>query len=236
MKSSILFTLLFCPLLIVGQVWDYPVKPGTEEWKKFNSNEEMVDACQIPEDVLTSLSTDDLTELCLQYPLLYDIFAFDNLNNGLDKLFSDFNGVRELSKRKDVFERLLERYKYKIQNLSFLEGEVSDVEKGLFIISVSALEVLLSRFDIQDDAAEGISREVLQNLVFGYERKSIFVDYFKGFGFRTNFYSRIHVISKINKQSLEKLPQEAINTVLFSGAVDVQSMNIIDELSYQLIK
>ena len=80
-------------------VWDYPVKPGTEEWKKFTSNEEMVNACQIPEKILSTLSTEDLMELCLQYPLIYDVFAFENLNHGLDKLFDDFNGIRELYQR-----------------------------------------------------------------------------------------------------------------------------------------
>jgi hypothetical protein len=100
MKCKII--IVFC--LVAGVVsaqtatkvaWDYPVKPGTEEWKKFQSSEEMVNACQIPDAVLSSLSTEELTELCLQYPLIEYVFAFDNLNSGFDKLFSDFNGIRE---------------------------------------------------------------------------------------------------------------------------------------------
>jgi hypothetical protein len=90
--------------------WDYPVKPGTEEWKKLESNEAMVVACQIPATVLQDISTSDLMNLCLQYPLLYDVFAFNNINAGLDKLFSDFNGIRELSQRKDALEILLDKY------------------------------------------------------------------------------------------------------------------------------
>jgi|AGTN01.3.fsa_nt_gi hypothetical protein len=70
--------------------WDYPVKPGTGGWRIFQSNQEKVEACQIPEEILSSLSTEDLAELYLQYPLLYDVFAFDNLNNGLEKLYNDF--------------------------------------------------------------------------------------------------------------------------------------------------
>jgi hypothetical protein len=205
--------------------WDYPVKPGTAEWKQFQSNEEMVRACQIPEDVLTYITTEELADICLQYPLLYDVFAFNGLSDGLDKLFSDFNGIRELYKRNDVSSNLIKRYSSKVQNFSFLEGTNPDVEKGFFIISVSALEVLLSRVEIQNQ-----QKEILQNLVAGYEEKMKYADHFKGFGFRTNLYSRGHVILKIDNSSID-----AENSILFSGMGDEQSVNIVDKLSYQFI-
>jgi hypothetical protein len=217
-------------------IWDYPVKPGMEEWKKFESNEAMVKACQISEKSLESLSTEDITDICLQYPLLYDVFAFDNMNNGLDKLFNDFNGIRELYKRKDLSSSLVKRYALTVQNFSFLDSKASDLEKGYFIISVSALEVLLSRIERADSTEEDVLRVILQNLVSGYEGKCRYADYFKGFGLQTNFYSRSHVILKLDKSSVELLPQKNRNTTLFSGMADEQSVNVIDNLSYQLIK
>jgi hypothetical protein len=210
--------------------WDYPVKPGSEEWKMFQSNEEMVKACQIPEKILLSLSTDSLAELCLQYPLLNDIFAFDNLNNGFDKLFNDFNGIREFYKRKDMSSMLTKRYAQKIQSLSFLTEPHSETEKGYFIISVSVLEVLLSRVEQQE------GKEVLQNLVTGYERKLSYIDYFKGFGLQTNFYSRGNIIAKIDQSFVEQLSQKERNAILFSGMGDERSITLIDKLSHQLIQ
>jgi hypothetical protein len=151
MKYLFYICLFFLPLSGSGQekklAWDYPVKPGTEEWGKLDSNEAMVKACQIPEKILASLSTEELADICLLYPLLYDVFAFNDLNNGLDKLFSDFNGIRELYKREYLSGSLIKRYVQKVQNFSFLDEQVSDREKGYFIISVSALEVLLSRIE-----------------------------------------------------------------------------------------
>ena len=38
-------------------LWDYPVKPGMEKWKQFTKTDEMIQACQIPEEVLNSIST-----------------------------------------------------------------------------------------------------------------------------------------------------------------------------------
>ena len=204
--------------------WDYPVKPGMEKWKLFQSNEEMVRACQIPESILSSLSTEELTDLCLKYPLLNDVFAFNSYNDGLDKLFSDFNGMRELYKREDVSSSLTRRYIDKVESFSFLDGTAPEIEKGFFIISVSALEVLLSRVEIQNE-----QKEILQSLVTGYEGKLKYLDYFRGFGFRSNLYSRGHVILKIDRSGID-----AANSVLFSGRADDESINIIDKLSYQL--
>jgi len=192
-------------------IWDYPVKPGTEEWSQFQSNEEMVKACQIPENLLSLLSTDDLADLCLRYPLLHDLFAFENTNSGLDKLFSDFNGIRELYQRKDVSNNLNNLYVGKIRSFSVLNENISDYEKGRFIVSVSTLEVLLSRIDWKESIERKSSKEVLISLVAGYERKLDYVDYFKGFGFQTNLYSRAHVIAKMDSLFVEKLQNKDNN-------------------------
>jgi len=61
-------------------------------------------------------------------------------------------------------------------------------------------------------------------------------DCFKGSGFQTNFYSRAHIISKMETSFVERLPQKEKNGVLYSGMADEQSIRLVDELSYQLIK
>jgi hypothetical protein len=106
----------------------------------------------------------------------------------------------------------------------------------LLIISVSALEVLLSRIEWQEHTGKEVHRNILQNLVAGYEGKCKYADYFKGFGLQTNFYSRSHVISKLDKPGVELLPLKEKNPVLLSGMADAPSVKIIDGLSYQLIK
>jgi len=125
MKQLIFILMVLISFSVIAQekklVWDYPVKRGTVEWKKLKSNEEKVNICQIPENILSSLSTENLTDICLQYPLLYDIFAFNDMNQGIDNLFNDFHGIRELFKREQVLKELLKRYQEKMQNLSFLD-------------------------------------------------------------------------------------------------------------------
>ena len=104
MKKQLLFSffIIFSFVGYAQEKWDYPIKPKTEEWKKLESNKTKVEACQVPEYILRDISTNDLMTLCLQYPLLYDVFAFNNTTDGLRKLFSDFNGIREFSKRESL--------------------------------------------------------------------------------------------------------------------------------------
>ena len=212
--------------------WDYPVKPGMEEWRQLKTNNEKVRVLQIPEDVLSSLSTEDLTDLCLRSPLLLDFLRFENTNAGLDKLFNDFNGIRELYKRKDAARSLMRRYVEKIQLIPVIEDFDSELKKGSLVISVSALEGLLSRFDEERDSL----KEILQALVAGYEEKVKYPAHFRGPGFQTNYYSRAQVIAKMEPSFVERLPLQEQNPILYSGRiVNRQTDKIINEWSYQII-
>jgi len=238
-----LFVLFFCLLLLScskkitceeAQLWDYPVKPDMEEWKQFQSHDEMVAACQIPKNILSCLSTERLTDLCLQKPLLHDIYAFNFLDMGLDRLFINYNGLRELFKRKDVAGNLTKRYMEKNQSLSLLEDEdISALEKGQFMISISDLVALMSRVEQKESL-----KEILQSLVIGYESLSLLnvEDDVKNYLFSYNFFSRAHVIIKINENNLEKIPNGRNNAVFSPHGADAETADIIDELSYQLIK
>ena len=215
--------------------WDFPVMPGSEEWKKFTSHQEMVDACQIPIDILSSLSTDDLARICLRYPLLADIFAFNFLDNGLDGLFIEFNGVKELYNR-DASNELLNYYSSIINNMSFLDSEASGNEKGRFLIRIFSLEALLSRLEPQYVAnKEYYFKEILKALVAGYEEQLNYPDEITRPG--CNFFARAHLILKICEQCRERLSENSWGGLLAQGWIsDLETIEILNELSYQLIK
>jgi hypothetical protein len=149
---------------------------------------------------------------------------------GADMLFDDFNGIRELFGREETSTELLKYYNCVMQNLSVLDGEYSNIEKGNFVISVSNIEFLMGFYSQKTNA----TKDMLQCLLNGYEEKSKYPD-FINFGLETNLYSRAHVIAKINPQCLEKIPFGYKNGV-FEGWPDQETADIINELSYQLIK
>ncbi len=240
MKKFIFICLVFFFHITNAQekklIWDYPIKPGMEEWEKFKSNTEKTEACQIPENLLLTISTKDLLDICLQYPLLYDIYAFNSYTDGCNKLFRDFNGIRELFRRKDLTSILSSHYVDKLRKCSLLNSITTDLVKGEYIISVSTLEVLLCRLELQDNISMDEKKEILKVLVQGYEKKQELPTYFQGLGFRTNLFSRTHIILKMNDSNVKTLQSKHLESVLFSGSADAEQINEIDRLSYQLIK
>jgi hypothetical protein len=214
-------------------LWDYPVKPGTEEWAKLEGRKARVDTCQAPAAVLQDISTYDLMNLCLQYPFLYDVFAFNNINSGLDKLFDDFNGIREFAQREDALEILWRQYESDIQHFSILDSDTSNYEKGGYMLQLSLLEALLSYSRLHHDASQDIQTNILQALWVGYQRKCSYADYFQGIGFLTNLFSRAHIIALLDAEYKELFAEKW--SVLYSGVTDAAVINEIDELTRRLI-
>ena len=89
---------------IADTIYQYPVTPGMDAWRTFQSFDEMIDACQIPNNILTQMSTEALIESVLDYPLASIIFAYDTPAEGIKKISSYFNGLQELEKRDDSIE------------------------------------------------------------------------------------------------------------------------------------
>jgi hypothetical protein len=92
------------------KMWDYPVKPGMEEWAAFTTGKQMQYACQIPQKILQMLETKDLAEICMNYPLLGDYLAYNDERKGISMMVESFNGLKELSRRDDGAKELMQIY------------------------------------------------------------------------------------------------------------------------------
>lgn len=66
--------------------YHFPIKPGTEEWKKFESRSEMADVLQIPSAILKNLTTEALTKTCLTFPMFKDLYFFNDVQTGFNTL------------------------------------------------------------------------------------------------------------------------------------------------------
>ena len=219
--------------------WDFPVKPGTEEWDQFQTHEEIVNARQIPEDILVSLSTDDLTTLCMEYILYASVFIFDHVDDGLDALFDEFNGVRELFQRTDVVNGLLKWYRCTMKELS--DETISVEREAQLWNTVYNWEALVSRCQLHEQK-EYI--KILQHLVCGYEKHVFYrwddLDSQSFISPRSNFFSRTRIITKIDEKILEESLKEISHTsrlsIFYYGIVYENSMRIINELTCRFIQ
>ena len=138
----------------IKDVYEFPIKPGTEEWSKFETIEERIAALQIPDDVLANISTEGLLETCLEFPYLTDVLFYDNYQLGFEALMAEFNGFRELLNRSNLTYVLLEKYQSLTTEVSDIRLQ-KDVEQGRFTFRHFVLEFMLA----QDVVLKNLSKE-----------------------------------------------------------------------------
>jgi hypothetical protein len=144
-----------------NDVYDFPVKRGTDQWHALKSYQDKRDACTLPESLLSTISTKGLIETYLNYPLLGDLMVFNTPQEGIQKLQENFNGVRELLKRKDVATLLLE--KYTSMNPAAAAMQASLEKKGEYSFRIMAIEILLAQENILA-SLDTRNKKVLLNL------------------------------------------------------------------------
>ena len=94
----------------IPDTFEYPIRPGSEEWSRLGSLAEKVQVCQIPEQTLESISTEGLLETLLNYPLILDYGAFNDMQMGFERIISENNGFKEFYSREDLFSVISDRY------------------------------------------------------------------------------------------------------------------------------
>ena len=78
-------------------------------WKSY-SIQQKFDACQIPDSLLSKLTTKELVEICASHPLNPICNAYNNPMDGARYIMRNFSGFKELQKREDAAEKLLDFY------------------------------------------------------------------------------------------------------------------------------
>ena len=89
--------------------YEYPVRPGMDAWAQYQSLEEQIEACQVPEELLSAMTTEALVETVADYPLLVNILAYSNpgdgdagIIRGAGDVMGYCNALKELSRRPDA--------------------------------------------------------------------------------------------------------------------------------------
>lgn len=86
----------------------YPVTV-TDEWEDM-SREERVAACQLSEEDIDEMSTEELLQYVLNYPFMVDIYAFSTFEQGFYHVFEEFEAISLLVDREDYGETLIDTY------------------------------------------------------------------------------------------------------------------------------
>ncbi len=208
------------------KIWDYPVKPGSKEWKELKFHQEMVDVCQIPANLLSTISTEELAELCLNYPLFFTMKAFNNLQEGFNQVSTEFNGFQELFRRADAGVILLAIYKKcdpeSIQTIKDL------IVQGLQKQRIFFIEFILSQQVIIEKLSDSGKKALLSETILMIEEKT--EASFSTFNKQATSLIAVRVLE--NKSATNNKIKDANSEQyrIFSKSVLLTDKNMIDEI------
>jgi len=225
MKKSTNFKLMIVAVLLITCAnlpaqnkevsWDFPVKPGTAEWKSFKTSYEQITACQVPDDVLPALSTEQLIEVCLRYPLLLDILAFNNILDGFDKYSRDFNGFRELIKRSDA--ALVLKQKYKGKNPLAIDKEWSPYEMIDYALGISMMELFLCNKQILSQLDNIEKKDLMNEFRLKKSQKNSMIELYQGKGFQTICLAIVKLLESENVDLSQNLNMKIVTPYITTG-------------------
>lgn len=134
-------------------------------WQHLSSYSEKLDVLQFQDEILKSLSTKHLVDVCMDFPLAYDCFFFNDLSNGFEQVVNNFNGYQELSMRPDAKIEIINYY------LSYVESIYYNMVNELPVLSPFKLAFieLMVQSDYFGDLTEYAENVNLRDALFKAE-------------------------------------------------------------------
>ncbi len=172
---SMVLTIVFCIVpvqvfadeiskITIEVPYEYPVLPGTDEWAEFYTRNQKVEACQIPEHLLTNMSTRALALTVLKYPLLNDYIAYDDHLLAAQNMEKEFNGYRELLTRTDINDVLLALYQesqvYPENKVDKFDGTSDELDRLYEFFLVPNIEFLISYSQVYGNSFSDEQQEI----------------------------------------------------------------------------
>lgn len=179
-------------------VGEYPTNYDSKEWKEMNY-QETVSACELPENMIDDMSTADLTKYVLNYPLLIDVYAFDDTELGIEHLKDISNACAELFSREDAIPNLIDAYET-------LECDYSAVAEGTQLMSESGYlqEIFLESYfgNNIEELSQAEKNDIKKILEEKFEQKNESV---KEFSTATEFFDAAY--ESTGEFQLDMLPE-----------------------------
>ena len=105
MKILLLLLIFVLPNFLYGQEansWDFPIRPGSAEWKKYKEESHRIEAMQIPEEIINKMDAKEFAHTIVNFPLFGYYSAFNTPQEGFNIMFSRFNIFKKLCERNNI--------------------------------------------------------------------------------------------------------------------------------------
>lgn len=126
----------------IDEPYEYPIEPGTDEWKALKTHKEKLSVSQIPEDTLQNMTTAALLDTVLNYPLLVDVMAYNSTEMGIEIVCEQFNGLQELLNRDDFLTVATDKMEMGVSLQSEVAGNENNIDLDLVFKQIVLEEIL----------------------------------------------------------------------------------------------
>lgn len=151
----------------------------------------MVDSCQIPYEDYHEMSTEELAQSVIAYPLDADMFAYDSFELGYYIVKEHFGALEEFANRDDSASVLIDLFiKQEPVNLSELDDDtlkafnsdegIATTETGKKVCRQIFNSLTIGFLLAQNDYIEKMTLSDIAKLKNAYERRSYYVGYYEG--------------------------------------------------------
>lgn len=107
--------------------YEYKITTNDKKWKEFDSKAEMIDACSISDTELNKMTTEELLDAVLNYPLIVDIYLFNSYNEGLQVLANESDAYGAFLKREDAANVLIKKIESEISTKAVTSESLDDL-------------------------------------------------------------------------------------------------------------
>ena len=152
----------------IADVYEYPIKPGTPEWKNY-SHTEHLEMLQLADTVLSRITTEGLLLTCLNYPFLGNMIAFDSYQLGVERVIVNFNALQELLERPEVVLLLMKEY----INLDpvKVDPDWTILQIAIYKYRFMFIEMLLGQEELLSQLSKTERRQLLEECLSKYTAK-----------------------------------------------------------------
>lgn len=155
--------------------YKYPIRPGTSEWANLHSGDEMLQACQIPNDLLKQMSTQGLVQTWLDMPLNNEITMANSPEKAMIFFIEKFSGLKELVLRNDAADELFKRYQfYDPSCVTSYKG----IKQGEFVLSSIYIDLPLAQDTILNKMTLQQKKALMREALNKYDLRIKYDEYY----------------------------------------------------------
>lgn len=226
MKNILLIGLVCSMSMSYAQIYNQPIKPGMAEWKKFTTHQEMVAASQLPLSYIKQAKTEDLVQSFLNYPLLLDMYAYNNPYQGFKEMSNQFNGLAALQAREDAPEVILEAY----EKVNFSIVTTDELANGKLSMVTAAFELLISTDALLQKFSKAQQKKLLKALYKKTEAKKANKLVFGELGVHTALFTATKILEQVQDAAWLTYIKNNLKARQFLENMRVEDTNTSDEI------